>query len=218
MKVWILNGIYNRRYMLLKLKDYERIYRAINSIIKNEDADPSISCIFFSAYGSYILSKHYKIDATPKAGLAAYHIGFNNDAILFGEEHEGSITGERDAFHCWVEADGWVIDFMSPAFPQLKNINSPITSKMFQKPLSEMASSISGLRKSGDFYLESTPISTAKHMQVLSRSMAYSDLAEICAQWYKKPPKKIPRTIAVGDAKGNKNPVHLIGNPVVGAW
>ena len=204
--------------MLLKLKDYERIYRVINSIVINENADPSISCIFFSVYGSYILSKHYKINAFPKAGLAAYHIGTNNDVIMFGEEYDGIFTGERDAFHCWIEADGWVIDFMAPAFPQLKSVRSSIDSKMFQKPLSSMAASAHELRHSGDFYLESTSKSTVKHMSVLSESPVYSDLAEICVQWFTRPPKNIQTNIIIGDAKGNKNSVALVGNSITDTW
>lgn len=204
--------------MLLKLKDYERIYRVVNSIVKNEGADPSISCVFFSAYGAYILSKHYKLNAVPKAGLAAYHIGNNNDVILFGEKYECGFTGENDAFHCWVEVNGWVIDFMAPAFSQLNGGGKSIPSKMFQKPLTDMALSVNELREAGDFYLESTQESTAKHMQVLSTSMIYDDLAEICVQWFTKPPKNIQKTIGVADGKGNINPVSLTGNSVVGTW
>jgi len=204
--------------MLLKLKDYERIYLVINSILKNESADPSICCIFFSAFGSYLLSKHYKIDAVPKAGLAAYHLGVNNDLFVFGEEYEGALTGERDAFHCWVEAEGWVIDFMAPAFPQLDTTGNSIPSRMFQKPLNDMASSINEVQSLGDFYLESTSASTEKHMQVLSTSKAYGDLAEICSQWFKKYPRKMCKTIAVANEKGSLTPVHLTGNSIIGRW
>jgi len=49
-------------------------------------------------------------------------------------------------------------------------------------------------------------------------SLAYSDLAEICKQWYKKPPKNMLKTIQIGDAKGNMNSVSLTGHSVIGAW
>ena len=204
--------------MLLKMKDYERIYKIVNSIVKNEGADPSISCIFFAAYGAHILESHYKVSASPKAGLAAYHTGNNNEVICFGQEHEGVLTGELDNFHCWVEADGWVIDFMAPAFTQLKTVKQVVPAKMFHKTLSTMAATFEGLNSAGDFYLESSPASTAKHMQLLSTSMAYKDLAEICSQWFTKPPKKIKKSIQVSDAKGNLNTVKLSGNSIVGAW
>lgn len=41
----------------------------------------------------YILAEHFKIDASPRGGLAAYHLG-NNNALLFGEERDGVLTGE----------------------------------------------------------------------------------------------------------------------------
>lgn len=204
--------------MLLKMKDYERIYKVVNSIVKNEGADPSICCVFFAAYGAYILEKHYQVSASPKAGLAAYHTGINDDVILFGQENEGALTGELDSFHCWVEAEGWAIDFMAPAFSQLNNISNAISAKMFQKPLSTMAPSLIDLHVTGDFYLESSSASTAKHMQVLSTSMAYEDLAEICSQWFTKSPKKIKKSIQVGNAKGSLNAVYLSGNSIAGVW
>jgi len=204
--------------MLLKLKDYERIYKVVNSVVKNEGADPSICCIFFSAYGACILSKHYNLNAVPKAGLAAYHIGGNNDALVFGEKHQGYFSGEGEAFHCWVEVDGWVIDFMAPAFSELNGGKKSIPSKMLQKPLTEMAASVHELRKTGDFYLESTTKSTEKHLKILSTSMAYGDLANLCVQWFKKYPKKMPKTIIIGDNKGNQNSVSLTGNSIAGEW
>ena len=203
--------------MLIKLKDYERIYKVINSIVRNEGADPSVCCIFFSAYGAYILSKHFKVNAYPRAGLAAYHLGGVGNALIFGEECEGGFTGENEAFHCWVEADGWAIDFMAPAF-SLIDKKMAIPPKMFQKPLSEMAESPFDLAQSGDFYLSSTPEVTARKMSILSKSMAYSDLADICAQWFKKSPKKMHKSIPIADAKGNQNNVPLLGRSVIGRW
>ena len=204
--------------MLLKFKDYGRIYKVINSIIKSEGGDPSACCVFFGVYGANILSKHYKINATPKAGLAVYHIGNDNRAITFGEEHEGSLTGENKAFHCWIEANGWVIDFMAPAFPQLDVIKDPISSKMFHKPLSDMASSPYNLKNPGDFFLHSTSSSTDKHLQFLSTNKIYKDLDVVCSSWYVKPPKKIPKTFSVNNSKGDQITYHLSGNQNEGTW
>jgi len=204
--------------VILKWSDYERVYRVVNSVIENEGADPSEACIFFSAYGSYILSKHYGLDASPKAGLAAYRIGQGDEVLAFGEILNGELTGEEDAFHCWVEVNDWVIDFMAPAFSLLPHKKFSIPAKMFQKPFSKMAPSLKELNEPGDFFLSSTPKSTQKHMSVLSTSMAYGDLAEICATWFTKPPKKIEREIQIGNAKGSLNSVRLTGQRLVGTW
>lgn len=204
--------------MLLKWTDYCRIYRVINSVVENEGGDPSKSCLFFSAFASYILSAHYGIDAYPKAGLAAYHLGGDNDVLLFGEKQSGSVTGDGDAFHCWVEADGWALDFMAPAFSKLSRDDVDIPARMFQKPLAKMAASLDDLAQAGDYFYHATPHSTSKHMSILASKIGDSDLAEICRLWYVKPPKKIKNRIAIDNQNGEQNDIFLNGEKIVGSW
>jgi len=205
--------------MKITLKDYERIYKTINAILLNEEADPTVACTFFSFYGAHILRTHYKIDAHPLAGLCMYHMGGENNIFTFGKIVDDKLISDVDAFHSWVVGDGWLFDFMAPAFSDIPNEKGfKIQSKMIQKPLSEMASSVSELKSEGDFYFETSPEVLQNRVEYLSSSLAYSDLAEICKQWFKKPPKKMQKIIQIGDSKGNLRPVSLVGNPVVGAW
>lgn len=205
--------------MKIKLKDYERVYKTINAILLNEDADPTVACTFFAFYGAHILREHYKIDAHPLAGLCVYHMGGENNILTFGKIVDGQLVSDVDAFHSWVVGDGWLFDFMAPAFSDIPNAKGlEIESKMIQKPLSAMASSVSELKSEGDFYFEPDPDVLKNRMEYLSSSLAYSDLAEICKQWYTKPPNKMHEIIQIGDTKGNLNPVSLVGNSVVGAW
>lgn len=208
--------------MLLTLREYERIYKVINTLLLNEGGDPANSCIMFSAFGGYILKKHYKIKAEIKAGLAAYHVGAGNDAIVFGElDEKGSLTGNNDSFHCWIEAKGWLIDFMAPTFPEIHRKfegNYSIPSNMLQKPLSKMSPSVNDLEKAGDFYLESSPVTLQEKMSIFLSSPAYSDLAEVCVQTFRKPPKKMMKEIIIKDQNGRDMSTSLIGNTVVGAW
>lgn len=156
--------------MLITRSNYERIYRVINSIVQNEGADPTVACIFFAGFGSYILERHFRISAQPRAGLAAFRFE-GGDHVVFGEIVGEDLTGDADSFHCWVEADGWMIDFMAPAFSQL-NPAMTIPAKMFQRPLSSMAPTLADLRSPGDFYLRSSDQSTAKHLSVLATRRA----------------------------------------------
>jgi len=204
--------------MKIKMKDYERIYKTINTIIVNENADPTIACTFFSFYGAQLLSKHYKIEAQPVAGSCLYHLGGDNNILTFGKFEDDFLVSDVDAFHCWVIADGWLIDFMAPAFPKLLNGSAHCQPKMMQKPLSSMASSVSEMTSAGDFYFEVNPQLTNERVRYLSSSPAYSDLAEICSRWYRKPPKKMQKQIQIGDNHGNLNAVSLVGQKVVGAW
>lgn len=205
--------------MKIKLRDYVRIYKTINAILKNEEADASGACTFFSFYGAYLLREHYKIDAHPVAGLCMYHLGRDDKMLTFGKIESSNLSSDMDGFHCWVVGDGWFFDFMAPEFSDLtikQGFKSP--SKMMQKPLSEMVSSVEELKKEGDFYFEPNKGVLENRMAYLSSSMAYSDLAEICKQWYKKPPKKMLKSIPISDGKGKSNNVSLVGKNITGAW
>ncbi|AGH45846.1 DUF2026 domain-containing protein [Paraglaciecola psychrophila] len=204
--------------MKIKLKDYERIYKTINSIVKNENADPTVACTFFSFYGAHILREHYKMDAQPLAGMCFYHMGGNNDVLSFAKLDGDNFSSDIDAFHCWVVVDGWLIDFMAPAFSDIKTGKVPLKAKMMQKPISEMAESLNHLTKEGDFYFDANPEVLENRMEYLASSLAYSDLADICSQWYKKPPKKMNSAIQIKDGKGQLNSIALQGNSVIGAW
>lgn len=204
--------------MLITRSNYERIYRTVNSIVVSEGADPSVACIFFSAFGSYILERHFRIAAQPKAGLAAYHLG-SDEVLVFGEQNGRVLTGEGNGFHCWVEADGWLIDFMAPAFSQIgEKMGQSIPSKMFQKPLSSMSPSINDFKRPGDFYVVSTKETTIKHISVIMEKQVYGDLAEIAVQWFKKSPKKMIQSFPVADQSGRIKKVSLDGASLTGTW
>lgn len=204
--------------MLITLNDYKRIYKVINSVIKNEGADPAHSCLYFSAFGAYILNHHYKLEAQSHAGLAAYHLGNDNELLVFAEEGEGGVSANGDAFHCWVEVNDWAIDFTAPAFSELKSGDIEIPARMFQRPLSDMAESINHMNKSGDFFYYSTPELTTKHMQILNSHKMISDLADICNRWFVKPPKKIQKSIQIGNQRGELGLVTLHGHNIIGKW
>lgn len=208
-----------RGHMKIKLKDYERIYKTVNTVLLNEDADPTVACTFFSFYGAYLLKEHYKIDAHPVAGLCMYHLGGDNNVLSFAKLVDEQFVSDVDAFHCWVIGDGWLFDFMAPTFPDLENFkNFNIQPKMMQKPISAMAASPYELHNEGDFYFESNSKVLNDRLRYLSSSLAYSDLAELCKEWYKKPPQKMQKAIQIGDGKGKLNSVSLTGKSVVGVW
>ncbi|AXX96508.1 DUF2026 family protein [Profundibacter amoris] len=204
--------------MLIKLRDYERIYNIIRSVIANEGSETSGACAYFSAFGAYILTKHYNLDPELKCGLAAFYTGGNHEVILFGEEHNGTVTGALDNFHCWIEVDGWAIDFMAPEFSKFDTGNFDVPTKMFQKRLGDMASNINDMAAPGDFFFSPNTEKTQLNLEQFTSKIGYSDLAEICSSWFRKCPKKIPPKIMIGDGKGNNNLVTLSGPPIKGRW
>ncbi|AYD04164.1 DUF2026 family protein [Neorhizobium sp. NCHU2750] len=202
--------------MLIKQSDYHRIYRVINSLLVAANADPATASMYFSTFGAFILKQHYKLDAAPKGGLAAYRLG--DTTILFADHREdGYVTGTGENFHCWVEAEGWMIDFMAPALPQAAG-NIALPSRMLQKPMSGMASSINHLDKSGDFFCKHEQEAMARNFSDWQKHAMIGDMASVAAKWFRKSPKQMPSSISIEEGDGNARTVPLIGNTLSGSW
>lgn len=200
---------------LIPLQDFERIHRTIYSVLNNEKGDLLKSCFFFSMFGAAILRRHYKINATVTAGIAGYRIGSGDkNVLMFAEAVGNELRCTENGFHAWVEAEGWLLDFMSPMFP--KSIPGP--SKMLQKKLSDMVDGPDALTLQGEYFLSGSQERTDELSEYFTSKPAYADLLHIAEEWYRRPPKKMSRTISIGDGKGNVNAIPLTGNRLVGAW
>ncbi|AUC10329.1 MULTISPECIES: DUF2026 family protein [Agrobacterium] len=202
--------------MLIKQTDYQRIYRVINSLLLAQNADPASASMYFSTFGAFILQQHYKVKAVPKGGLAAYNL--DGKVLLFADHRDdGYVTGAGENFHCWIDADGWAIDFMAPAFADsARGLSVP--AKMFQRPLSAMAASINDLGQSGDFFYRSEPEATARRFAEWHKQAAIGDMASVAANWFRKSPKQMAASLSVKDRDGKERAVPLTGESLVGAW
>ncbi|MDO6590175.1 MULTISPECIES: DUF2026 family protein [Rhodobacterales] len=204
--------------MLVKLKDYERIHRIISSVVSHHGNDPAHSCMWFSFFGAHILRSHYKVAATVRCGLAAFYVCDKNEILFFGEMTDDGGTGALDKFHCWIEADGWVIDFMAPAFPNLMGPSLQINPKMFQQRQSDMVVNFKDLRHPGDYFLAPTDHLTEARLKHLVEEPIYDDLVEICTQWFAKSPRKMRSKIEMTINSGKKVALNLSGPSVRGRW
>lgn len=200
--------------MLIKQTDYHRIYSVINSLLLSENANPATASMYFSVFGAYLLKQHFKINATPKSGLAAYRLG-DNIMVFADQKEDGFVTGDGENFHCWIEANGWAIDFMAPAFTLNGTALPP---KMLQKPLDSMARDINSLQTSGDFFYVSTPSATAHRFAGWKDAAAIGDLARLAEIWFRKAPKKMMPSMTVTDEFGAQKQVQLTGKPLTGTW
>lgn len=207
---------------LIPLKDYERISKIIYSILKNEDADMEKSCLYYSFFGAHILKEHYKLDAKVRAGIAGYRLGNGEkNLLMFAEVVGGKLTCSENGFHCWVEVEGWLIDFMAPIFPNVMlsaGYDESCAPKMMQKKLGQMVESPDALSSSGEFFLSSHQDMMEELFEHFVSKSANTDLIEICSRWYKKPPKKMMKEISISDGKGRISNVQLKGRSVVGVW
>lgn len=119
--------------MLIKLKEYERIFQIVTPVVESDEGEISRACIYYSLFGANILAHRFKLNAQVRCGFAVYHLGGDHQVLCFGEETEKGVSGTQNAFHCWVEAGDWVLDFMAPTFGKI--IQNDFTSQpmMFQK-------------------------------------------------------------------------------------
>ncbi len=142
---------------LIPLKDYERIYKTIYSVLMSEKADITKCCLHFSLFGTFILKSHYKLDAKSVVGIAGHRVGNDiKNVLMFAEVIETRLACTENGFHSWIEVDGWLIDFMAPLFPKLMiagGCQEPCEAKMMQKRLDRKVNSPNVLKSLGDFYI-----------------------------------------------------------------
>lgn len=78
---------------------------------------------------------------------------------LRGTDHQDTQSFDT-AFHAWVQCDGYVIDFMTPIFPETcPAAGHPFIAprRMFQTKWVDMAPSHEHLDREGDFHLVPNP-------------------------------------------------------------
>jgi hypothetical protein len=206
---------------VVPLPDYERIFRVIYSVLDGHVNTPH-ACVFFAVIGASILELKYKIAATPVAGAAAFGVFEPTAAVsTFGNFVDGELVSSEKAFHCWVESNGIILDFMAPLYREsLRTFghNIPVSRRMFQKPLREMAPSVNHLEAEGSFFVRpNSELSKALFSSFFSRPMA-TDLANVCLSWYRRPPKALVANMAMRDDRGALYPLQLKGPTLTGAW
>lgn len=195
--------------LLLKISDYQRIFQVISAVIKSEESDPSRSCICYALFGAAILQQHYKLEPKIQCGLAAFHLGGDHDVLCFGEATENGLTATTNGFHCWVEVDGWIIDFMAPAFDIKNHTEFTSEPRMFQRRTLEAFENPNEMNKAGDFFLWHNQEVAEELLVPYCEHLGMQDLAKLCADWFKKPPKKILSSVATRDQNGKIRPIKL---------
>jgi len=207
--------------LLLPFADYCRIFRVIYSVLDGR-AHTHRACIFFAVTGAFILRQHYKVQALPVAGAAAYMVDFDTSLVAtFGKIEDDMLISTPDAFHCWVQCDGYAIDFMAPVFRenlQAAGISQIIARKMFQRPLAEMASSSEELICEGAFSLFPNSERTQAMIENFETKASSGDLANICAHWYRRPPERMLETLGMANDLGEVERLKLHGPEVAGVW
>ncbi|MFL9877382.1 DUF2026 family protein [Herbaspirillum rhizosphaerae] len=207
---------------LIPLADYQRIFRVIHSVLDSVDANIPAASFFFSVTAAQILKKFYKKNAFPVAGAAFYLISEDSSgALSFGTLDGDKIDSNSDAFHCWVQCDGYVLDLMAPVFQELlESAGHPmaVPRQMFQKDLARMVASPNALTAPGDFYLEPNLALTKELLQQFMAKPALNNLSQVCMEWYQKPPKELSTDLVMQGAEGEGTKIKLSRLQITGAW
>jgi len=207
---------------LIPLADYQRIFRVIHSVLDSVDANIPAASFFFSVTAAQILKKFYKKNAFPVAGAAFYLISKDSSSALsFGTLDGDAVGSNSEAFHCWVQCDGYALDLMAPVFQELlADAGHPMTvpRQMFQKDLTRMSASPNALSAPGDFRLEPNLALTKELLQQFMNKPALSNLSQICMDWYEKPPKELGTGLVMQAAEGEGTKIKLSRLQITGAW
>lgn len=205
----------------LPLQDNSRASRTIYSLLASEEGEPYKACLFYSVIGAEILKKYYGIDAKPVAGAALYRVSTERpDLLAFAVPGDG-FTSNKQAFHSWVMAGSWSLDFMSPFFPEMIAATgqlNPCPRRAFQKRSTTGKASLIELRVAGDFIHVPDPALTNELLSDFHARMAYVDLANIARDWFMRPPHAMAESITVANAQGQAKSVALLELEISGFW
>lgn len=207
--------------MLITLPDYRRIYSTIHSLLISDRVASHEASLLFSVYGAQILKRHYGVAAQPMVGTAAFHLGLQAKLLTFGAVQTGQLASNESNYHCWVEADGWIIDFMAPLYPQLvkrAGLSTNIAPWMWQKQLSKAKQSLADVQMQGDYFIsENDDLGGQKLSEMLTQS-AHIKRGKLAIDWFVRPPKKMPSPLNVSLDGGKKLLVPYSSYLVSGAW
>jgi Protein of unknown function (DUF2026) len=206
--------------ILLPLPDYQRIYQVIYSVLEaSEIAITHRACIFFASVGTMILREHYKLQATISAGCMALMVDEQRaNVAIYGREENGVWVSDESAFHAWVECDGWLIDFMAPIMGTAMREDGHdwhVPCWMLQKRLTDRKSAINEIQHVGEFFISHDRALTESLID--DQSSQFADLANICMNWFRRPPKPL-KAIAMADSHGPVKTLVVRAPLINGVW
>ena len=208
------------RRPLLPLPDYQRIYQVTYSVLEaSEIAITHRACIFFAAVGTMILREHYSLPATISAGCMALMVDEQKaNVVVYGREENGAFVNDKDAFHAWVDCNGWLIDFMAPIMGVAlleDGCDWHVLRRMLQKRLTDRKASLREIQHVGEFFI-SRDRSLAESL-IDRQSVQFGDLMETCLAWFRRPPKPL-KDIALADSHGPTKTLVMRAPSIDGVW
>ena len=140
------------------------------------------------------------------------------NVVVYGRDEGGVFVNDKQAFHAWVECDGWLIDFMSPIMGVALRADGRdwhVPRRMLQKRLAERKGSLGEIQHLGDFYLSHDRDLTESLID--SQSVQFTDLLNVCQAWFRRPPKPL-KELAMGDSHAGTKKLVIRAPSIDGIW
>lgn len=202
---------------------YERIFQTIHGIVKAECRDHTKSCTYFGILGAYLLDKHHGLEsARPLLGVAGYNLRTSTNAVaLYGRQVDGEIVATDEGFHCWIDVDGWTVDFSAPLLGQAaapSEFGSPVPPLMFMRRCRDGVAEINDLNTPGAYLHRHDKVLTYELLRDFMSRPINGRLAEVCRKWYTAPPEVMsPSTEAtIRDGRTSRYERSLLA--IEGSW
>jgi hypothetical protein len=202
---------------IIPLPDFQRISNTAAGLILSESGRLIGKCVLFGIMGEWLLREKYKI-SDARAVVGSFGVCVSKSNVIAFAGHQGT-ADNRENFHCWVEAAGFIFDFSSFLYPNFARqyLGAACRSLMFQKHASQVSNSIDALQEPGDFHFREDRALKETTIDTTLRVPAVVDLLDILVKWYQPPPKKMQ---IIGIAKGDRKPepVSIHNAVITGAW
>lgn len=205
----------------LSAEDYERIFRVLYATL-DPTAKVEVACLAFAVGGAAILNERHGIKAGVVGGAAVYYLERRrNLAATFGHFVNHRLASSPKHFHCWIETENHAIDFMAPIFRESMasaGHRFAVPRRMFQRPLSAMATSLDDLGNEGDFALQPDHVLTGRLIDDFFEREERLDWLSACLRWYRVIPEAMPSMKIMGNDKA-LHEINLDSAPrIEGAW
>jgi len=219
----------------LTFSEYHRLHNVIHSLSENWNKNAGRSCVFFSIVGAALMHKHYALNAKVVCGSGAVMLDPKSETVIswFKQNEDGTLTIGPEAFHAWIECDGWLIDLMAPNYreamigatfriPAGKEGEKPtpfvVPRMMLQKPIDRTEGALDDMSKAGDcVFVPDRDVTTS----IIDRSFdrpQLGDIINIAYAWHRPLPKKMESSITITDDLGKLTTIALVKRDLVGAW
>ena len=172
--------------------------------------------------GAHILREHYRLKAEPMSGAAFFCLSSELDPLAFAERRNGSIQASIEGFHSWIECKGYVIDLLSPLFPEnVAEIDPSVTipRRAFMRPRVAMSLNLPARGDTpGTFLLIPDEACRANMIKTFMARPMLGDLLHVCTTWYQRPPKKMQSEFQIRDDRGKVTTLRRKDIGIKGLW